>query len=173
MKDVHRRAEEDMGIIEKIASIIPGFAGYMRRERRRDSDKIQREFIAKALAGNKSFLDDVIREAASEGLLEILDDLDRLKKKIDKTSERIRHADYGYSGFFDAVKIREDELAQLHRFDLEMISAVKETEDRLKTLPAGAGDVEAMKASAKACARILDDLDRKFSDREAMIMGVK
>ncbi|MHC5078735.1 MAG: hypothetical protein ACYTHN_06930, partial [Planctomycetota bacterium] len=78
MKDVHRRAEEDMGIIEKIASIIPGFAGYMRRERRRDSDKIQREFIAKALAGNKSFLDDVIREAASEGLLEILDDLDRL-----------------------------------------------------------------------------------------------
>ncbi|MHC4600858.1 MAG: hypothetical protein ACYS47_17845 [Planctomycetota bacterium] len=173
MKDVQRRAEDDMGIIEKIASFIPGFSGYLSRERRRDSDKIQREFLAKALEENKGFLDDVIREASSEGMLSILDDLDRLKKKIDKTSGRIRHADYGYSGFFDAVKIREDDLVQLHRFDLEMISAVKDVGEKLKTLPAGAGDEAQMKATAKGCARILDELDRKFSDREAMIMGVK
>ncbi len=173
MKDVHRRAEEDMGIIEKIASFIPGFSGYLSRERRRDSDKIQREFIAKALEENKGFLDEVIQEAASEGMLEILDDLDRLKKKIDKTSSRIRHADYGYSGFFDAVKIREGDLATLHRFDLDMVSAVREATDRMKSLPAAAGDEPAMKAGAKACARVLDDLDKKFSDREAIIMGVK
>lgn len=173
MKDVYRRAEEDKNIVESIASFIPGFAGYFRRERRRDSDKIQREFLAKALEEGKGFLDEVLQEAASEGMLEILDDLDRLKKKIDKTAARIRHADYGYSGFFDAVKIREEELEALHRFDMDMVSSVQEVVDRFKALPASAGDEAAMRAGAKACGRLLDDLDKKFSDREAMIMGVK
>jgi len=173
MKDVHRRAEEDMGILEKIASFIPGFSGYLSRERRRDADKIQREFLAKALEVNKAFVDEILQEASSEGMLEILDDLDRLKKKIDKTSSRIRHADYGYSGFFDAVKIREDDLVQLHRFDLDMITAVQDASDKVRSLTAGSGDTEAMKAGAKSCGRLLDELDRKFSDREAMIMGVK
>ena len=173
MKDVQQRAEQDKGIIETIAGYIPGFSGYMSRERRRDSDKIQREFLAEALADNKAFLDDVIREAASEGMLEILDDLDRLKKKIDKTAGKIRHADYGYSGFFDAVKIREEDLQRMHQFDLEMVQAVTETGKQLKSLTAGSGDEAAMKASAKAAAKALDDLDRKYSDREAIVMGVK
>jgi len=174
MKDVYQRAEDDKGILEKIGGIIPGFGGYLRKERRRDSDKIQREFLAKALEENKAFLNDLIRDATNEaGMLDVLDDLDRLKKKIDKTASRIRYATYGYSGFFDAVKVGEQELAQLHRFDLEMDTAIEEIGRVLRTLTAGTGDLAAMKQSAKACAKALDDLDRKFSDREAIIKGVK
>lgn len=174
MKDVYKKAEDDRGILEKIGGIIPGFGGYLNKERRRDSDKIQREFLAKALEENKSFLDELIRDASSEpAMLQILDDLDRLKKKIDKTANRIRFASYGYSGFFDAVKIGEQELAQMHQFDLEMDTAIQEISRVLRTLSAGEGDPAAMKATAKASAKALDDLDRKFSDREAIIKGVK
>ena len=174
MKDVYQKAEGDKGILEKIGGIIPGFGGYLNKERRRDSDKIQREFLAKALEENKAFIDELVRDSSSEpGMFQILDDLDRLKKKIDKTASKIRYASYGYSGFFDAVKVGEQELAQLHQFDLEMDNAIEEVGRVLKTLSAGSGDAAAMKQSAKTCARALDDLDRRFSDREAIIKGVK
>ena len=54
-----------------------------------------------------------------------------------------------------------------------MITAVKDASDKVRSLTAGSGDAEAMKAGAKSCGRLLDELDRKFSNREAMIMGVK
>ena len=40
-------------------------------------------------------------------------DIDRLVAKMDRITEKVNHASYGYSGFFDIVKIKEENLDRM------------------------------------------------------------
>ena len=51
-----------------------------------------------------------IRDWSRAGNLANLDLASSIEKLLDSLGNRIRHADYGYTGFFDAVKIGEEEL---------------------------------------------------------------
>ena len=44
--DLVSKIQEGQNFLEKIASRIPGFAGYREKERRRDADRINREHLA-------------------------------------------------------------------------------------------------------------------------------
>ena len=48
--------------IERLSSKIPGYSGYVDRERRRDIDKLHREHLADRLRALKSPLTDLMRE---------------------------------------------------------------------------------------------------------------
>jgi hypothetical protein len=54
---------------------------------------------------------------ADAGKLGVLASFDRLDGQVDGLAQAIRFADYGASGFFDVVKIREEELDKLYQFD--------------------------------------------------------
>ena len=71
---------------------------------------------------------------------------------------RIRHADRGYSGFFDPVKVDEAALARVYEFDLGLVADVEE-------IRAAGGDAKAMVAR-------IDALDARLSDREAILAGI-
>ena len=121
MSDLFDRVSEDQDPITKIASKIPGFGGYIERQTRRNADKLLREGMASAYEELVKRISDIQKDLVSNGELSVLDDMETAVVKLQTFVDKIRNASYGYSGFFDAVKINEDELTQIYHYDLSML----------------------------------------------------
>src|SRR5919108_6434450 len=114
--------------LERLTERIPGYSGYAQKERRRDIDKLHREHLADRLRAVKGPVTDLMREMTSDGRLFEVGAVDRLLKKLDKLENRVRFASYGYSGFFDVVKIQEAQLDAIYQFDLALADRVEQLE---------------------------------------------
>jgi hypothetical protein len=121
--------------LEKLADAIPGLKDYREKEARRDTDKRFREYLAARIDSSRRVLEDVKRQQFEAGNLGELDDLDRLSQKLFKLANSIRHASYGYSGFFDQAKVQEAELDRIYQYDLSLMSDVESLENSLKNDP--------------------------------------
>ena len=155
--------------LEKLTEKIPGYGGYQDKERRRDIDKLQREHLANQLRATKTPLMDLMRDMTSSGRLFETTPVDRLIKKIDKLENRIRFASYGYSGFFDQVKIQEAELNAIYQFDLSLVTRVEQLEEKARALKSQSSD--GFKSAVAEAEQMADELDRTFDQRYNAING--
>jgi hypothetical protein len=121
--------------LEKLADAIPGVKDYREKEARRDTDKRFREYLAKRIDASRATLDEMKREQLNAGNLAELDDVDLLSQKLFRIANTIRHASYGYAGFFDQVKIQEAELDRIYQYDLSLVGDVEALENGLKNNP--------------------------------------
>jgi hypothetical protein len=153
------KARSGQNALEQIANAIPGFAGYRDRELRRDADRLEREYIADRLETCKKGLNEAAAAVTRSGNLDGINDIETARKRLDKAIARLRHADRGYSGFFDPIKVDEAALARVYEFDLSLVAGVEE-------VVAAGGDV-------KALATKIDALDARLSDRDAILAGIK
>jgi hypothetical protein len=151
--------------LERLGDKIPGYSGYVAKERRRDVDKLHREHLAERLRAAKQPLTDVMRELSSSGRLFEVGPVDRVLKKLDQVENRVRFASYGYSGFFDAVKIQEPQLDLIYRFDLSLVEKVEEFERLARELATKAATADGLKQAAAEIERAADDLNRTFDER--------
>jgi hypothetical protein len=163
MDPILDKARAGQNALERIANAIPGFQGYRDRELRRDADRIGREHLASQLDACKKPLNDWANQATRIGALDAINDIETARKRLDKAANRIRYADRGYSGFFDAVKVDEAMLARVYEFDLALLGQV---EDVRKACAGG------LDAAPGLIAR-LDELDAKLAGREAILSGVR
>lgn len=143
--------------LEKLSSKIPGYSGYVDRERRRDIDKIHREHLADRLRALKSPLTDLMRELSNTGRLFEVGPVDAAIKKLDHLENRVRFASYGYSGFFDVVKIEQAQLDLIYSFDLALVEHVDNIETKLSELKTHAANTDGLKAG---CANLVAEIDR-------------
>ncbi|MDT5268827.1 MAG: hypothetical protein QOH49_1013 [Acidobacteriota bacterium] len=151
--------------LEKLSDKIPGYAGYVAKERRRDVDKLHREHLAERLRLAKQPLNDLMRDLSSSGRLFEVGPVDRVLKKLDQVENRVRFASYGYAGFFDAVKIEEPQLERIYRFDLALVEKVEEFERQARELSGKSATADGLKAAAAEIERVADDLNRTFDER--------
>lgn len=161
--DILGKARSQQGILERIANRIPGFKGYREKELRRDADRIEREYLARQLEDCRRSLDGWAADASRSGSLDAINDIETARKRLDKVVARIRFADRGYAGFFDAVKVDEDALGRLYAFDealLAYVDAVREA--RAFTTDAVRGMIER-----------IDTLDAKLGEREDLLSGIR
>lgn len=120
------KVTSDMDLFKKIVGKIPGFGGYIERQSRRDADKLLRETIASQIEEQYQRVSALQRDFISQGEITYVDDLESSAIKMRTFADRIRRATRGYSGLFDAVKINENELAQLYQYDSAMLDLVDE-----------------------------------------------
>ncbi len=121
MSDLFDRVTDDRDVFKKLLAKLPGFKGYFERQDRRASDKILREAIANRFEELWQRVSEMQRDLISQGQIEFIDDLEGAAIKLRQFIDRVRTAAYGYAGFFDPVKVREDELAQVYQFDLALL----------------------------------------------------
>lgn len=150
---------------ERLSSKIPGYGGYVDKERRRDADKIQREHMADRLRGLKSPLNAVMGDLSSGGRLFEVGPVDRLIKKLDKLENRIRFATYGYSGFFDVVKIDQAHLDAIYSVDLSLVEHIDQLESVINELKGQAGSADGLKAAAAQADATIDQVEKAFDAR--------
>jgi len=167
MNDGLERARERRNILEQLGAKIPGFRGYLERELRREVDKLQRDWLANEIDRARFAMNGKIRDWTRNGRLDALDLAASIEKGLDRLANRIRHADYGSSGFFDAVKIGEAELDRIYAFDLALAETVEYLALQVEQLPESADD--------QMLSRLLDatqGADRKFDERATVFEEV-
>ncbi len=156
-------------IFRALGHLIPGYTGYVRREARRDTDRILRETIARRLDEAKTPIDDIICERTSAGSLDRLSNLNRLKTQLSTTADIIRYASYGASGLFDLVQVKEQDLDNLHDFDLSIAQDADNIARKVESL-AAAEDTD---AESRTMLKELDQLREKIRAREKIIQEVR
>ncbi len=166
MSDGMDSAEGRRNVFERIAAKVPGLKSYVDRELRRDVDKMQRDWLAEQVDRCRAELNAKVRDWSRSGNLANLDLASSIEKALDRLGNRIRHADYGYTGFFDPVKIREDELERLYAFDLALIGTVENLAARIEALPATAAGPDLLSTldAVQAADRQFDERARVFED---------
>ncbi len=170
MSDLFDKVKGEQDIFKKILSYIPGFNGYIERTNRRAADKLLRDQVAmkySELAARTSLLQKDIAEA---GQIDFLDDVDSIGLKLRTFSDRIKNASYGYSGFFDAIKINEKELAQIYTYDAAFFQLGDEISNGLDNIEAAVGG-EGLKAAIRAVNSLARKANDTFDHRYQTIIG--
>jgi hypothetical protein len=168
MNDLLDQVTSDMDPFKKIASKIPGFDGYIERQNRRAADKLLRESIAKTYTELWKRVGNVQQDFASEGEIMYLDDLEKAATKIQTFVDKVQNAAYGYSGFFDAVKINEDELAVLYEFDAALLDMVDGIGSAIDNVVASAGG-DGLPAAVRHLIGLTRELVSTFDSRNEAI----
>lgn len=170
MTNGYEEARGQRNVLERLGDKIPGFRGFQDRELRRDVDKMQREHLSSELGRLKAALRDKARSYTDAGRIGELTAFDRLDRQLDGLSQSVRFSDYGASGLFDAVKIREAELQRLYEFDLSVLQDVEDLEGLVAAVPAPGGDDPAKGLEqVQQRVRVLED---KWKQRELVISNV-
>jgi len=120
-----KTARGDRTLLEKIFSVFPGYRGYKNREVLRETDKIIREKLFREIKDATEQLRDLYRSVVNyQGDMEIARELEKLFYICDSLAEKIRHAPYGYKPHFNVVRINEDDLYNLMKYDASLASDV-------------------------------------------------
>jgi len=158
--DLTDRVQRDPNPLQRLMEAIPGFAGYTEREQRRGADKLLREFLADEIDGIIRRIEKIATAWANEGELDYLDDLEQISGRLGRAADNLRYADYGYSGFFDLVKINEEDLHRFYEYDLSLRGFIADVSEDVDYL-ADAADDEIEDA--------LTDLDEDIDELNEMI----
>ena len=165
MSDLFDTVKGGQDIFKKLLSYIPGFTGYIERTNRRASDKLLREQVAlkySELAARTSRLQ---KDIADAGQIDFLDDIDSVGLKLRTFADRIKTASYGYSGFFDAVKINEKELEKIYAFDMAffvLADQISSGLDNVESAVAGDGLKAAIRAVNTLARQVVETYDRRY-----------
>jgi len=112
-------------IISKIGSLIPGFNGYSNRSDRRNSEKIFRDQNSKLLEKSESNVIDHQKKLIATGRIDDSKMWETVRKAINTSIPKFKHAPYGESSFFSKEQIKEDELAEIFDFDEEIVDRIQ------------------------------------------------
>jgi hypothetical protein len=156
MSDLFETVKGGQDIFKKLLSYIPGFSGYVERSNRRAADKLMRDQVALKYTELANRAGRLQKDASDAGQIGFLDELDSIALKLRTFSDRIKNASYGYSGFFDAVKINENELQAIYTFDAAFFELADQISSGLDNVEAAIGG-DGLKAALSA----VDDLARQ------------
>ncbi|MDZ7616987.1 MAG: hypothetical protein U1E05_08285 [Patescibacteria group bacterium] len=158
----------DRNFIEDVLRRIPGFRGYLEKEYRRESDDLQRDWLADRLQRAKRAIDAASRPLADAGRIDALPQLDRMRGRLDKLIGRIRGAMQGYSGFFDLVRVDEALLERVYEHDLALMEQIEALAVSVEGLPAAG---EEMAGSLPEIVGLIDEAERRWDGREDLLRG--
>ena len=163
MTDLRARIVGDEGSFQRLAASIPGFAGYRELGLRRKADELVRQHLVGLLDDILTRAKQIVAQWSDAGKLEYLDQLDRLVGRLRKVRDNLRYADYGYTGWWDAVKIKEDELDNMYAYDLKMREQVVAIDAAVQDLAAATEEDLAAKMAAvdEQVARLQSAVDHR------------
>jgi hypothetical protein len=171
--DEYSNVQGQMRLSERIASFIPGFRGYKEKELRRESDRLIRNHLYLKLSIEKNDLREISQKLADRRYFDVLTDMDRLLAKMDRVVEKVNHASYGYSGFFDAVKVKEENLDHMIDFDNKLLEAINALATEIDAFKAdlASGVTTNLKTRVQNVTDKLESLENTFDQRNEVILG--
>ena len=149
MSDLFETVKGGQDIFKKLLSYVPGFSGYIERTNRRAADKLLRDQVALKYSENAKRLSGMKKDLVDAGQFDLLEEADSIHLKLTTFADRIKNASYGYSGFFDTVKINEKELEKIYTFDLAFFDIAAQISSGLDNVASGIGG-EGLKAALRS-----------------------
>lgn len=169
-----QKVKSETRIVEKIAMLAPGFRGYKLKELRREADRLVRSYLHQQLTLSKDDLKLVFQRLVDNKLTDLWTDMDRLITNLDMVASEINHASYGYSGFFDAVKVQGRNLEAMLDYDTRLIDNVGSLDVKVKQFKNETlnGRFENARAHIREIRATVDLLDKLHNERRNVILGL-
>jgi len=171
-EQIFGKVTEDMDPFKKILSKVPGFGGYIERQKRRDSDKLIREYLFDQFRELEGRVSRLQRDFISQGELKYVDDLEATAIKLRTFADRIKTAARGYSGLFDAVNVNEEELTQIYEYDASMLDLVDDVSRAIDNVESSVG-TDGLPAAIRHLETKAGECVQAFNDRENVILGIE
>ncbi len=163
----------EKNLLERIASYIPGYAGYNEKEIRRETDALLRRHISSILASAASQL--VLAPADARAVAANPDARylwDAVRAELDKVVQKIDKAPHGYVGFFDLVKVDEGVLEKVYNHDLALVEEAKKIADAVSALKnLRPGSAEWLDALRQIFA-LIKNFDAKIDERAKLLKAI-
>jgi hypothetical protein len=173
MSDFFQRVTEGQDVFKKLISYIPGFNGYVERQNRRAADKLMRDTVARRFEELYKRVSRLQADLAGSGGIEFVDDMEKATQQIRLFADKIRNAAYGYSGFFDAVKINEKELEQIYTYDAAFFAIADQINAALDNVEASLNNPEGLPAVIRNLVTLARQAVEGFDRRYEIINGTK
>jgi hypothetical protein len=171
--DLYNRIVSDRSGLEKILARLPGFRGYTEMSARRAADREVREFIVRLLQEQQQRLIGIERDLVSKGGIRAAGQSREAKTKFQIFVDRVNTASPGYSGFYDAVKVGSNDLANIYAFDAALIGYVDQFRDALDVLEKAVQNEEGIAEAVVGLERVADEANLAFNLREDVITGIR
>lgn len=173
--DLFEKIQDESTGLGNLLSKIPGLKGYMERGRRREADQLLRETLAARLEELRLRLSQVHQELSRDIIkaMEHAEPLGRVDTKLAGLIGKIKAAPQGYAGFFDAVKVKEDDLARIYEFDEQMVGDADEIETAVAALDKAVRDDGDIDGSIRNLDTIVADANSAFAQRDEVIKGIQ
>jgi len=174
MVDLRDTVSDHLGGMESLAKKIPGYSGYKEKEMRREADDMLRKHLAQQLAEQLTKAEDVTSQLLTGPGIAQLDDMGKANTRLQTFIDKIKTAAQGYAGFFDAVKVKEDELDTLYEFDKNMLDKVQEISDSIDQVQVALdeGDAGKIAPSVRRYTKTVTDASTLFDQRKDALLGL-
>jgi hypothetical protein len=172
--DLYEKIRDESTGLGRLLSKLPGFGGYMERSRRRQADKLLRDTISRRLEETRLRLANVHQDL-SRDIIKAIDHaepLGRADSRLMGLIGKIKDAPQGYSGFFDAVKVGEEDLARVYQFDAEMLTFAETIEAEVDALQQAVNEDGEIKERIRDLDASIQDANQAFSKRNEVLSGV-
>ena len=174
MEDYRVKVKTQKSTLEKIMGHIPLYHGYKEKELRRESDKILRNYIFQNLSESTQNLKKTQSKLVSSDKIPFAKSLDQSITKCDTISQRINHAESGYSGFWDAVKIKENDLDKLYELDegiAEVSLSTKESTNEFLKISNNIQTEDIFNSTNNEISYNLERIEDQLSKRYSLLHG--
>lgn len=161
------------GSIDRMLDSIPGYAGYRDKERRRDSDRVVRENLAREYGQLADRLGRLATTLADERKIMAVPVVDTPYKRLTSFVDRVRTASYGYAPLFSEVSVDADALDQVALFDRALADQQKTLSEQIALLEQTSPDDAAFKSKANEIVATVDGLHERFDKRHEVIHAGK
>ena len=174
VSDLYDKIQGEGGGLGKLLEKVPGLSGYMEKSRRREADQLLRETVSARLDEARLQLSRTHQELSRDIIkaMDYAEDLGRTDNRLMGLIGKIKDAPQGYAGFFDAVKVKEDDLARLYAFDESMIGHADQIAADVAALEKATlddGDIRGALRGLDSAVREANDI---FNSRNEVLKGV-
>jgi hypothetical protein len=173
MEDFFQKVTSQQDPFKKLASIIPGFSGYIERQNRRDADKILRDTVARRFEEQWRRASQLQSDMVSNGQIAFVDEMEKAAIKLRTFIDKISTAPRGYSGMFDAVKINEKELESIYQFDAAFFDLAEQVGRALDNVEASLGDAAGLPAAIRNVTTLARQAVETYNRRSEAVTGTK
>ena len=161
-------------LVEKIGLAIPGYRGYKQKELRREADKLIRSYMYRQLTQTRDDLKVTYQRLVDNKVTDVYQHIDRLVTRLDAVAIQINYASYGYAGFFDAVKINEDELDRMLDYDQKLVDNIRTLSEEVKKTKdeVSNGYFGNVSNNIRSIRSMVDNVDSLMNERKNVVLGV-
>lgn len=172
--DLFEKIQGESSGLGDLLSKIPGLDGYMERSRRREADQLLRETIASRLDESRLRLGDIHQEISGDIVkaIDYAEPLGRVDNRLMGLIGKIRDAPEGYAGFFDAIKVKEEDLARLYAFDENMLNHADEIAVGIAALEDTAREDGDIGAGIRELDGAIREANEAFGARNEVLTGI-
>ena len=169
--------EKNEGVMSRLGRLmdkIPGFKGYKDKKERREADRELRDTLAARLDKMRTALGGVSESLSADIVLAIdhAEPLGRVDNRLMGLIGKIKDAPSGYSSFFDANQIDEEDLDRLYIFDSALVAYIEEIGDQIDALQSAVADGKHIGATIQELDKVVKDAVSEFGTRNDIISGI-